>query len=103
MKGNNLYCKKLVLKLGENVTPTVIFGIIKEEDEKGFTFLTGRGNVYKIHKESYYVTLEDWQGIETFMTYYECLGNPKHKQYISIIKRELPDHNKIVNVSLMPF
>jgi len=53
--------------------------------------------------ESYYVTLEDWQGIETFMTYYECLGNPKHKQYISIIKRELPDHNKIVNVSLMPF
>jgi len=54
MKGNNLYCKKLVLKLGENVTPTVIFGIIKEEDEKGFTFLTGRGNVYKIHKESDY-------------------------------------------------
>jgi hypothetical protein len=46
------YCKKLIVN--HNGVRRINLGLVLNEDDEGFDFLTGRGNLYHINKKSEY-------------------------------------------------
>lgn len=46
----NIYCKKIVYLRPNKDFPTIILGVITQEDEFFYKFLTGSGKTHIVHK-----------------------------------------------------